>query len=118
MYVTSLAAPNSLQRLVGRIPSALQLPLRLKRVSETLLLPSCTAWHAACYVAAADPVHWQARPQLHRAASTAACHLAPTPQLGCSCAANQQLRMTLSNGIAQPPSSLLPDKCFLPSCCS
>ena len=47
MYVTSLAAPNSLQRLVGRIPSALQLPLRLKRVSETLLLPSCTAWHAA-----------------------------------------------------------------------
>ena len=79
MYVTSLAAPDSLQRLVGQIPSALQLPPLIQRVSETLLQLGCTARHSTCYMAAANPVHWQTRPQLHRATSSASCHLAPNP---------------------------------------
>ena len=56
MYVTSLAAPDSLQRLVGQIPSALQLPPLIQRVSETLLQLGCTARHSTCYMAAANPV--------------------------------------------------------------
>ena len=55
MYVTSLAAPGSMQRLAGHMSSTLQLPPVLKRVGETLLLLSYTAWHAACYLAAAKP---------------------------------------------------------------
>ena len=43
MYVTSLAAPKCLQRLVGETPSALQLPPPVKRVSKILLQLGCTS---------------------------------------------------------------------------